>query len=330
MNQPELSSVNQHRKPLAQTADSQRMVRPVVIACDESYAMPLATALRSIVDASRSEEPLDVYVLSDYFSEAMQQKIIDSLPPGSALIHWVAVDLIAFKEFSTISYISKVTFARFMLPQIFAEGVSRVLYLDADVLVLDDLEPLWDMDLKGAVIGAVLDNLDVHSKACDPGYEDVPRVRHYFNAGVLLIDLDRWRKECVSENAMEYLRCHPHTPYADQDALNVACDGHWTALDPRWNFQQHNRAAILDMVPAQRPKIVHFVTGTKPWKASMMSVNAGLYDTFRSRTQFARTAGDKVRDFGSSAWPRLKSALKRTSFVQVVWTKCRRWSQRVL
>jgi lipopolysaccharide biosynthesis glycosyltransferase len=318
MKQPELSSASQCRTPLDERRDAQPVLRPLVIACDESY------------EANLSEQPLDVYVLSDHFSADMQQKVINSLQQGSMSIHWVAVDLMAFEEFSTIAYISKITFARFMLPMIFADSVSRILYLDADILVLDDLGPLWDTDLKGAVMGAVLDNLDAQFKARVPGYEDVPRVRDYFNAGVLLIDLDRWRKEHISEKAMEYLRCHPHSPYADQDALNVACDGRWEALGPQWNFQLHNSAVILDMVPAHRPKIVHFVTGLKPWKASMMSVNAALYDTFRSRTRFARTAVDKVRDLSSSAWPRLKSALKRISIVQGVWSKCKRWSQRLL
>ena len=300
-----------------------RMVRPIVMACDESYAMQLAIALRSAVDANRSGEPLDVYVLCDDFSSSMRQRVMNSLPEGSSVIRWVPVDLSPFEGFSTLPHISKMTFARFTIPRIFARDVGRVLYLDADILVLDDLGPLWETDLKGAVIGAVLDRiLDPQIKARAPGLEKFPRVRDYFNAGVLLIDLDRWRKERISENALEYLGGHPDSPLADQDALNVTCDGRWTELGLRWNFYDHFKTAILQMPPAERPKIAHF-TGQKPWKASALSVNADLYEIFRNRTRFARTRSDKLRDLGTRAWFRLRRHLGRTSLGQAFRTRYR-------
>jgi len=305
--------------------DAQRIVRPIVLACDESYAMQLATALRSAVYANRSGQPLDVYLLSEHFSASLRQRVIDSLPEGSAVIHWVPVGLSSFEEFSTMPYISKIAYARIMIPRVFPDGVPRVLYLDADILVLDDLGPLWDTDLKGAVTGAVLDHiLDPRLKARVPGLEKFPHVRDYFNAGVLLIDLDRWRKERISENAMQYLSRHPDSPYGDQDALNVACDGRWTALDLRCNFYDHFRTAILDIPPGERPKIAHFVGSQKPWKASALSVNADLYEVFRRRTRFARTTADKLQDLGSRTWSRLKRHLGRTSYGQAVRSRHKR------
>ncbi len=296
-----------------------RVVRPIVMACDGSYAMQLATALLSLVEANRSGQPLDVHILSDRFSPSIRKKVVDSLPEGLAVIRWVPVDLSSFKAFSTMPHISKMTFARFMIPRIFPEDVRRVLYLDADLLVLDDLGELWDMDLKGAVMGAVLDRiLDPKLKARMPGLERFPRVRDYFNAGVLLIDLDRWRRERISENAVEYLMRHPDSPYADQDALNVACDGRWAALDISWNFYDHFRTAILGMPSSERPKIVHFVGSQKPWKASALSVNADLYEGFRRRTRFARTAADKLRDLGSRAWSRQRRHLGETPLGQAL------------
>ena len=330
MKRAEASCEGGHRLSDDEGFDTRRMVRPVVFACDESYAMQLATALRSAVDANRSGQPLDVYVLWDKFSERMRQRVIDSLPGGAAVIHWVPVDLSSFEEFSTFPYISKMTFARLMIPCVFAKDVPRVLYLDADLLVLDDLGPLWDTDLKGAVMGAVLDRVrDPQLKARAPGLEKFPRVRDYFNSGVLLIDLDRWRKERISEKAIQYLRRHPDSPCADQDALNVACDGRWTALDLRWNFYDHFRTPIVELTPVERPKIAHFVGCQKPWNACALSVNAEFYEVFRRRTRFARTTADKLRDLGGSAWSRLKRVFKRTSIGQAARSEYRRWSRAV-
>jgi lipopolysaccharide biosynthesis glycosyltransferase len=282
--------------------------------------MPLATTLRSIVEANRSSQPLEVYVLWHGLSETARGKICDSLPRGSASIRWLAVDLTPFRNLSTSPYISKMTYARLLIPNMLTDSVSKVLYLDTDVLVCDDLGPLWETDLEGAVVGAILDGLDQQIKGGKPGVESVPRVRDYFNAGVLLIDLDRWRTEGISEKALEYLGKHPRSPFSDQDALNVACDGHWKQLDPRWNFQCHHKTELSATGPEQRPGIVHFVTSLKPWDASALSMNATFYDGFRCRTCFARTTQERIRDVFLGVWAHSKGMCKRHPFVRRAWT----------
>jgi len=281
-----------------------------VFACDEAYAMPLATTLRSIVETNASNWPLEFHVLSDDFSECTRARIVNSLPKGSATIRCVPVGLNLFREFSTLRHISKVTYARLLIARVFPATVSRVLYLDADLLVLNALGPLWEIDLDGAVVGAVSD-MGPAINAGAPGSEDVPQVRDYFNAGVLLIDLSLWRQKRVSEIALEYLARHPQSPFSDQDALNVACDTLWKKLDPRWNFQVRGGTRISDLHPDQRPWIVHFIMGSKPWNASARSYNAVFYDAFRSRTRFARTRGEKLRDMFRRNWAGLRNVLKR-------------------
>lgn len=293
-------------------------IRPLVMACDEAYATQLATTLRSVVDSHQAGWPLECHVLCEGFSEAARKKVLDSLPAGSASVRWIPVELKQFRGLSTEDHISTMTFARFLIPDVFPATVSRVLYLDVDVLVLDDLDALWTTDLDGAVLGAVVDGLDWQIKANKPGVEEVPRVREYFNAGVLLIDLDRWRAERISEKAVEYLVHNPTTPFADQDALNVVCDGRWKPLDSRWNFQGHLKQKIADIAPEQRPGIVHFVTYLKPWNSSSLSVNASFYDAVRSRTCFARTRVEEQWDLLNEMWYRSKRALKRTALWRTV------------
>ena len=76
--------------------------------------------------------------------------------------------------------------------------------------------------------------------------------------------------------------------------MNVACDGDWHELDPTWNYQTIYHPGSLGDLPAERlPGIAHFVTGNKPWIASALNPHAGYYDGFRSRTLFARSAGER-------------------------------------
>jgi len=287
------------------------MACPIVLACDEAYAMPLAVTLRSAVESNRSNWPLEFHVLADGISEATRTRVLDSLPESSATIRWVTVDLNLFGEFSTQAHISKATYARLLIPRVFPETVSRILFLDTDILVLGDLASLWNTDMEDAVLGAVVDGMDAHLQRGAPGLEAMPRVREYFNAGVLLIDLDRWRAERISDKALEYLKQHSQSPFSDQDALNVACDKRWKKLDSLWNLQNHHEKNLAALTSDQRPRIVHFVTNSKPWLPKCRSINAGFYDSFRSRTCFARDPFEKMKDALRRFWAGCNNVLGR-------------------
>lgn len=292
---------------------------PIVLACDEAYAMPLATTIRSIIDAHPSRWPVILYVLSGGISRATRARILDSLPPGSADLNWIPIEQSSFSGFGTLQHVSPMTFARFRIPEVLPATVSRILYLDADVLVLNDLSPLWRADLHGCAVGAVLDALDVYLQgngqipAHLPCLDQIPRVQDYFNAGVLLIDVERWRDQQISKRALDYLREHPMSPFSDQDALNVACDGAWWRLDECWNFQDHYRTRVSRLPAHAQPVIIHFVTRLKPWCPESMSVNAGLYDHFRRRTLFARSLEERMHDSIVGVWFRFKRMLWRHS-----------------
>jgi lipopolysaccharide biosynthesis glycosyltransferase len=134
-----------------------------------------------------------------------------------------------------------------------------------------------------------------------------------------LIDLKRWREQQIAQRAVRYLEEHPQTPFADQDALNFACDGLWTKLDPRWNFHdRHWEVNIAGIEPSQRPGIVHFATPLKPWLRRSISVNREFYNGFRRRTFFPSTLHDKLP---LEFWFRTKRALKRSRHLSLMWSK---------
>lgn len=304
---------------------------PLVFACDPDFAMPLATTLLSIAEANWRAWPLQIYVLSCGFADNVKAKIIGSIPQGSCSITWIPVALTAFARFSTLRHISSATYARLLITNILPKEISRVLYLDADILVLDDLSPVCEMDLDGAVFGAVVDeriNAHIRMGKTSLGGMSLPRVQDYFNAGVLLIDLTKWKIARVQEKAMEYLELYPHSAFSDQDALNFACDGAWKRLDPRWNYYQIElKKPISDLSEEQRPGIIHFQGWSKPWDPSTFNSNAKYYDSFRSRTLFALTPGEKWRQAPIAMWSRLKSILRRFTTVRYIRNQLKRSSR---
>ena len=280
---------------------------PIVLACDSNYAMPLAAMIASLAEAHPGTT-LDLWLLTKGFSPELRNKVQASTGPGSATFHWETVDLRRFEGYNTPPHVSEMTFARLLIPNIVPRAVERVLYLDTDMLVLQNLMPLMQAELNGAVIGAVDDGLAAGS----PMAKGIPQVKRYFNAGMLLIDVPKWRECRVSERALEYLVAHPDTPYGDQDALNAVCCGNWKAVDSRWNFQAHHDKSLAKMTREQRPAVVHFITSSKPWNLEAVSINADFFDQYRSRTPFAKPTGQVLRDRITREWYRLVNRVRRT------------------
>ncbi|HTO04959.1 MAG TPA: glycosyltransferase family 8 protein [Opitutus sp.] len=296
-------------------------IRPVVFTCDQAYAMPLATALRSIAESNQADWPLNIHILSNGFTEATRYAVSGSLPSGSASIRWRPVDVRAFDGLSSWAGATRKNYARLLIPKLFPASTERILYLDPDIIVMDRLHALWTTDLEGAAIGAVLDTgVDPLLRAGKLADRNVPRVDSYFNSGAMLIDLPRWRSERISERALEYLRQNPATFFSDQDAFNVACDGRWKPLDGKWNYQRHLDGSIDNIEPASRPTIVHFVSTPKPWDPTSLSENAAFYDDYRRRTRFARTKTDKFRDICVRFWTLFKRWLSNHLIGVRAWT----------
>lgn len=126
--------------------------------------------------------------------------------------------------------------------------LDKVLHLDADTIVCEDLTPLWETDIKGKWFAAVRED-----KGSYHPFGDV-----YYNAGVLLVNLTQMRKDGIIPEMVDYLNIVPQ-PYADQDAWNKYAieQDKAVALPVRYN---ENFATGQTAAPA----IVHFC-GFKDW-----------------------------------------------------------------
>lgn len=174
----------------------------------------------------------------------------------------------------TLDRIGAETWYRVLLPELLP-GADRVLYLDADTLVVDDLEPLWLTPMGDHAVAAVANVFEPwHAKR--PAELGLPPGVSYFNAGVLLMNLAAWRARDLGSRLLAYARDHAHTlTWSDQDALNAVLGPGHLPLHPRWNCQNSiffwpsARAifgAQVDEALAS-PAIIHFEGPghAKPW-----------------------------------------------------------------
>ena len=251
----------------------------IAAACDESYAMPMATMLASVVANLHPLRRANVYVLETGLSAATKQKIAGDLPRDRIDVRWITVlagrlgDLRGtLRSFDTVSLAS---YYRLLLPELLPKEVRKVIYLDCDLVVLHDLGALWDLDASATCLLAVGElaarSRFVSSSAGIPLYRELglPPDLPFFNSGVMSINLERWRELLVMQRAIKYIgEAGMRLRWHDQEALNAVVAGDWIALDPRWNVTMHvfreSRNAALQAL-TRSPYIVHYNAAIKPW-----------------------------------------------------------------
>ncbi len=248
----------------------------VVVATDENFAMPTAVTLRSLFTAGDTDA--QVTVIHDGLSLEAVDSILTSLPPTAPPPTWFDVGDFDVRP-TTASHLPDSTYFRLRLADAVPAERGRILYLDVDMLVRRPLGALAAVDMKDHTLAAVqsINYPFVATRGAVDHWRPLgldPRAG-FFNAGLLLVDLQRWRSRQVAERALEYLRSPNCGKGADQEALNVVCTGDWLPLDPTWNQQtpmlddQHGAHLLYDTetIEAARtdPHIVHFQTRPKPW-----------------------------------------------------------------
>ncbi len=253
----------------------------VVTASDDAYAVPLQAMLFSLLENRESQRPLDVFVISNDLS-ARNKAILNELFASyiAANLHFLSLDESYFHHLPTNSdYISAVTYYRFAIPDLLDKAAQKVLYLDCDMIIRDDISKLWDTDLKGKICGGVSERF---AKEAEQPWDknklrkmQLPLDGDYFNAGVLLINLEKWRSQGISEACIRLMIDHPERiSLDDQDAMNIILKADWFPLPHRWNittywFQDFVKNALKNKTiyqAALNPAITHFTSRQKPWK----------------------------------------------------------------
>jgi lipopolysaccharide biosynthesis glycosyltransferase len=246
------------------------------VACqaDERLAPDLAVMLHSLLSVNASER-FEIHFLHDRSLAAATLQgwrgIVESQGSRWSPVMVPAADLQGFARVE--HYGGHACWYRLFLHRLLPE-LPRVLYLDADTLVADELRPLWEMPLQGKVVGAVTNSLFDEMEARVQRTLGMPGRDAYFNSGVLLLDLAQLRATGLGERVIALVRAGA-TPllWPDQDALNAVLWPHRLVLPPRWNATSalwELPARYLSWTPAQiaearaRPAIVHFVGPYKP------------------------------------------------------------------
>ena len=256
----------------------------ILCSCDEPYIPHAATMLCSLFEHNNVHR---IHLLSESIAERELAKL-KSLTAryGSELLFYEILpeDL---RGVHLPPYWSIACYFRLLAARILPANIGKILYLDSDIIVRRPLTDLWNTELGDQAFAAVEDAF------WDPklDYVPLPPGAEYFNSGVMLINLNYWRRNNVYERAIAFIRDNPDkVNYVDQDALNAILINQWINLPAVWN----DMALSTLPMPAVRnklvenPAILHFVGPYKPWMWLCKHPYKYEYHKYRVKTPWRR------------------------------------------
>ncbi|MCR4960382.1 MAG: glycosyltransferase family 8 protein [Lachnospiraceae bacterium] len=254
----------------------------IVLCTDAGYLLPSLVAIESIYMHKASETSLDIHILLDGMISEKEWSYIEIMKNRykGITIHPVSHK---YEEAPiTLAHTTKSTFLRLMLPSFFPD-IDKCIYLDGDLIVNSDLYSLYNVNMNRSYVAGV---------RAATYYKDISKTRkrlgipknirnfEYINAGILLLDLKRMRKDGMEEK-FNALVDRPFE-MQDQDIINKVCSGRIKIIDLKYNavvkYGLLNPSLYEEMPHYQvaykrkeylnacdNPAIIHFAGKKKPW-----------------------------------------------------------------
>lgn len=262
----------------------------IVIATDNNFVQHCVSTLNSLL--INNKIGMHIYLLSEGLTEENLVIIENVIKDRRSFLHYVLVDKklvtnLPMPQMDCLSHISIATYYRLLIPILLPKSVTKVIYLDCDVIIRKSISELWETNIENNAIGAVYQMVSWT-------IDDVKRLKYpleygYFNAGVLLINVEYWRENLITDKLLNYIKLnYNEIIYHDQDALNAVLYDKCIKLPCKWNllsiFFKKDIINITDINDGQiindyadykkelvsepyDPTIIHFVSKPKPWNA---------------------------------------------------------------
>lgn len=276
---------NQNKRGVKKIAfNEMNKMSPINIVCatDENYAPYCGVMLTSVFENNKGRE-LNAYILVDKLLSEESLVKLDRLQQSyNAHIECCLVDRKIFEKYPLRGFGAErgqwsiVTYYRLFAEDILPKDVKQVLYLDCDIIVDGSLGELFDRDWTDIAAGVVTD-MSYNEKEFYQRLQ-YDEAKGYFNAGVVLINLEYWREHQIGRQCMEYLQNHFDRIWNnDQDVLNVVLQDVKKTLPVRFNFQvqflmkhfypTYSAQMQEDIRTTTHPVIIHYAAELKPWMA---------------------------------------------------------------
>lgn len=230
----------------------------IIFSVNNEFISYLIVAIRTL--ASNNNYPININLIYTDLSNKNITRIELLCEKNNYKLILHKIDRGLFNNAPEMGHLKIETYYRLIIPKIIQE--KSALYLDCDIYINSSIKELFEINIDNYAVAAVM----------DPSYQPIKKLNmnpssEYFNAGILLLNLDFWRENNISERVIEYAINNVEIiSYADQCALNAVIDGNFLSLSKYYNFQSGHVNSIDENIfeELSSSKIIHFTGAHKP------------------------------------------------------------------
>ena len=278
----------------------------IICSTDDNFVQHCSIMLTSILV---NNVGVVVWLLSEGLIENNLKTIKEEVESKGGVFNYVEVDSTIISKLpmpnnDSLTHISPATYYRLLMSKLLPIKVHKAIYLDCDIIVRGSLMGLWNTDISNFAIGAVHQMWKEAEDANRLGY---PVEYGYFNAGVLLVNLDYWREHDTSAKLVDYLISnYEKILMHDQDALNAILHDKAYTLPCKWNMlhffffpdSRNIKGAFegrlitdysdyKEQLKQNRnnPIVIHYVSKPKPWQDGCLHPFVKEYFNYAKKTK---------------------------------------------
>lgn len=239
------------------------------------HACIMLMSLKNVVTATREYEVFIFYSNCDKKSLEKINTSLNGYLPENINFQLVKCDFnISSKLKAKSEHLNASIYDKILIYERIPANVKKVVFLDADIVLEKDPALIFDLDLEENYVGAVRDQV----------FEDFSKeakstlginAHQYFNAGVMLVNLNKWRADNISKKSLDFaVKKWNLTPYHDQDAFNYVVKGNWKEISPLWNPRILNKVIVgdkekvytkMEVYEKDISYLIHYSGPEKPW-----------------------------------------------------------------
>ena len=237
---------------------------PIFFACDDNFVKYTIVSLKSIIENASKEYQYNVHILNTNITKTMKEEVY-ALENANFKIEFNDVT----SYLNSISnrlpirdYYSKTTYFRLFIAEMFKD-YEKAIYIDSDTVVLGDISELYNHEIGDNLVGACHEQAMVQVDEYGTYAEECVGVSRnsFFNAGMLVINCNKFREEKVLDKFIELLNEYNFVVTQDEDYLNVICKDKVYWIDQVWNMEVFGEIPYKD----EEIKMLHYIMVSKPW-----------------------------------------------------------------
>lgn len=245
-----------------------------IACCSNEKLAPMFGVVVTSVGINVTSDDVMMYLLHNGLKDNTVKRLQKIADRYNVRLKFLEIDLEILKDCPTnekIHYGNIMMYARLLLSSMLPD-LDKVIYLDCDLVVCKDLKSLWETDVNDVAVAMAPDLL------CQDK-ETLSRLginNNYLNSGVIVMNLDYWRKHDVQNKLLSYIiNKGNELKYNDQDALNAILQDERRQLPVKYNVTPYYFKRNLDNYPKEMheeirdaridPVVFHYLGPVKPW-----------------------------------------------------------------